>query len=1045
MWISDKAIERPITTIAAMLTLVIFGVVALLVLEVNEFPEVEPPVVSVSIPYPGASPQSVERDLVDPVEDAIAAIEGVAKLRSTSLDGFALLIVEFEFGTDLDRSTQNIRDAISQQRRDLPLEMEEPIITQFDLDMLPIVSLTLSSEKHTVEELSAMADPKITGDLQGITGVAEVQLRGDVEPAMKVDLDPHAMESVGATAAQVIGALRSANLAAPVGRVNSEFEERTIRLQARLEAARNFSEVVVAREGTSVHRLGALATVHAGHEEARSLAYYNDEKAVGIDIIKTTGASTTTVSDAVLARVERLRPTLPSGVELQVVRNSGTDVQDSVRSVQMTLLEGAILTIIVVFLFLNSWRSTAITALALPVSVLASFIAVWAFGFSLNTMSLLGLSLAIGLLIDDAIVVRENIVRHMEMGKDEYIAARDGTAEIGPAVAAITMAIIVVFVPIAFMGGLSAQWLGPMALTIAAAVFVSLFVSFSLDPMLSAYWKDPEIRQGKRKWLGHKIERFNAWLDGQTKGYQRLVGWALGHRLIIVIITAVSFGAALALPATGMVGVSFFPTLNTSNFTISILTPAGSSLEYTRLKVLEAAKIARHQESVEYTYTTIGGEGDTVDEATIFVKLAPKSERSITQSEVAKRTRDAIDHLVGVDASISSGGPGGPGKELQIQLIGPDIEELNRIAEQAKERVSTVAGAVDVSLSTRGRRPEYQVDIDRDLAATLGLSVGQVAEALRPAFAGVDAGDWVDAGGQTRNVRVRYAPQFRANEGDLSAMPLLVAGAPGEAARIISLGEVARTRQFDGPGRIEHLDRDRIVTVEANTQDRPMSAVVQDIEAKMAEIDFPEGYSYQQGGNVEDQRDVFRRMLIALAVGVLMMYLLLVVQFSSFVEPLPILISLPLSLIGVMVALVLTGTTLNLMSMIGVVLLMGIVAKNAILLVDFAKWSQKEGMDIEESIIEAGGVRLRPILMTSVAIIAGMLPVAIGGGEGGEFRAPLGIAVIGGVITSTILTLLVIPTFYDIVVRTRMWLASRLGKGEDDIEAPGDIADEGSH
>lgn len=585
MWISDNAIKRPVTTIAAMLTLVIFGIVALLVLEVNEYPEVNPPVVSVSIPYPGASPQSVERDLVDPVEDAIAAIEGVDKLRSTSLDGYALIVVEFNFGTDLDLGSQKIRDAISQERRDLPDEMEEPVITQFDIDTLPIVSLTLASNKYSVEELSELADPEITGDLQGITGVAEVQLRGDVEPAMRVDLHPNKMQSVGTTASQIISALQAANLAAPVGRVNSDYEERTIRLQARLEAAQRFSEVIVARDGTSVRRLGEVATVHAGHEEARSLAFYNDQKAVGIDVVKTIGASTTTVSDAVLERVKTLRPTLPEGVELQVVRNSGTDVEESVKSVQETLIEGIILTILVVFLFLNSWRSTVITAMALPVSMLASFIAVWAFGFSLNTMSLLGLSLAIGLLIDDAIVVRENIVRHMEMGKDEYIAARVGTAEIGPAVAAITMSIVVVFVPIAFMGGLAAQWLGPMALTIAAAVLVSLFVAFSLDPMLSAYWEDPAIKSGDRHWLGHKIERFNAWLDRRTSGYRSLVGWAVGHRIIIVLIALLSFGGALALPATGMVGVSFFPTLNTSDFTISLLTPPGSSLEYTRLKV----------------------------------------------------------------------------------------------------------------------------------------------------------------------------------------------------------------------------------------------------------------------------------------------------------------------------------------------------------------------------------------------------------------------------------------------------------------------------
>lgn len=1019
MWLSDFAIKRPIITITAMLTLVIFGVVALVVLEVNEFPEVDPPVVSVSIPYPGAAPQSVERELVDPVEDAIAAISGVDKIRSTSMDSFALIIVEFDFGTDIDRGTQKIRDAISQQRRELPDEMEEPIIEQFDLDMLPIVSLTLSSERFSSSELTEIADPRLTGALQGISGVAQVQLQGAVDPAMQVDLRPEAMEAHRVSVDQVIGALQMANLAAPVGRVSETFEERTIRLQARPRDAREFGEVVLAPGSAGFLRLRDVADVQRGSEEVRSLAFYNEEHAVGIDVIKTVSASTTTVSDAVLERVEEIRPTLPEGVNLRVVRNSGVDVKESVSSVQRTLFEGALLTILVVFIFLNSWRSTVITGLALPVSVLASFIAVWAFGFSLNTMSLLGLSLAIGLLIDDAIVVRENIVRHMEHGKDEYQAAREGTAEIGLAVAAITASIIMVFVPIAFMGGLAGQWLAPLALTIAAAVLVSLFVSFSLDPMLSAYWPDPEIHEEKSGWLGRKIEAFNGWLDRQTQGYRRMVGWALGHRFLMILLTAAAFIGALLLPMTGLVGTSFFPETDTSNFTISLLTPPGSSIEYTRDKTLLAARMTREDPAVEYTYTTVGGQGDAVDEATIFVQLAPRNERDLSQSAVMDRVREQIARVVGLEVAISGGGPGGPGKEIQVQLRGPDTEELNALASEVIKEVRAIPGAVDVALSTRGRRPEFEVQIDRDFAATLGLTVGQVAQAMRPAFAGVDVGDWVDPLGETRDVWVRYAPLKRARQSDLEQMPLVLPGAADAPPAVIALGELARVQPAQGPARIDHIDRDRVISVEANTAHRPMGAVVSEIDRALAEIHFPEGYHYQQGANVEAQQEVFGHMILALLVGVVLMYLVLVVQFSSFVDPIPIMISLPLSLIGVMLGLLLTGTTLNLMSMIGVVLLMGIVAKNAILLIDFAIWSQEAGMSLKDSIIEAGGVRLRPILMTSVAIIAGMLPVALGGGEGGGFRAPLGIAVIGGVITSTILTLLVIPTLYEISAQLR--------------------------
>lgn len=1010
MWISDFSIKNPIVTIVLMLGLVIFGIGALNLLDTDEFPEVNPPVVSVSVLYPGASPETVEREVVTPIEDAIAGISGVTRMNSSSLDSFGTIIIEFDFDKDLQQATQDIRDKVSEIRADLPPEMEEPVLTRFDPNDFPIISLTLSSDTLDAAALTAIADPTIVGELQSVSGVASVDVVGGVYPELTVELLPAALEASGVSVGQVVQALQTANLAAPVGRVTGLREERTIRLQGRLDDAPDFASITVASAGGQLVRLGEVAQVRAGEEEIRSVALFNGKQAVGIDIVKATNGSTTAVSALVGAKIAELEKNLPASVDLEVVRDSGVTVEASVRDVQKTLIEGALLTVLVVWVFLKSWRSTVITGLALPVSLLAAFIMVLAFGFTLNTMSLLGLSLAVGILVDDAIVVRENIVRHMEMGKDHFQAAKDGTAEIGLAVAATTFSIVVVFVPVAFMGGVSEQWLGPMALTIASSVLVSLLVSFSLDPMLSAYWPDPQIHaDGRRGFVMRLLDRFDVWLAARTENYKRIIRWALGHRLLTSFIATASFVGALAMPATGMVGSSFFPIEDRSEFILNMQLPPGASLEYTRAKVEQAVGLAAAHPEVRYTYATVGGQGGTVDEASIYVKLSPKHDREIHQDTLAGMITDEVDHLAGVSASV--GNSFGNFKMIQIQFRGKDVQELARVTDALVAEVAKVPGAVDVGLSTRGQKPEISVVLDRDVAASLGVTVGQVAQALRPAFAGIDVGDWVDPTGKTRDVTVRFDPASRERVENLETVPLMVMGPQGP--RAVPLGQIADITTGLGPATIQHLDRERVINVEANVRGVPLSEVVAGIEGKIKEGNIPPGVTWNQGGDVETQNEVFTRTLTALGVAVLMMYFILVVQFGSFLEPVPIMMSLPLSLIGVMGALYLTGSTLNLMSMIGITLLFGIVAKNAILLVDFAKWAEEKGMPRKEAIIEAGGTRLRPILMTSVAIVAGMLPVAIGAGEGADFRAPLGRAVIGGVITSTVLTLLVIPTLYD--------------------------------
>ena len=1022
MFISDFAIKRPIITIVSMVALVVFGIFSLWQLETDEFPDVQQPIVNVAIPYPGASPDVVEREVLDRVEEAISGISGVDRILGSAQDGFANVTVFFLFEKDLQQASQDIRDKISGIRADLPVEMKEPILTRFDPSDQPIVQLSLNSTVLDAPALTRVADPGITRVLRGIPGVAEATVLGGVERELTVELRPAAMEAAGVSVAQIVGALQSQNLAAPVGRLAGTLDERSIRLKGKIERPEDFLQIVVAERGGRAIRLGEVAAAFDGTAEPRTAALFNGRDAVGIMVKKAKGYSTTQVSEKVLAAVEEVRTSLPSGTTLDVVQNAGERVEASVKNVQSALVEGAILTVLVVFVFLNSWRSTVITGLALPISVLASFIAVWAFGFTLNTMSLLGLSLAIGILIDDAIVVRENIVRHVQMGKDHFRASHEGTDEIGMAVTATTFSIVAVFVPIAFMYGVSGQWFKPFALTIACAVLVSLFVSFSLDPMLSAYWPDPEIESNEhRNWISRKLVVFNDWFDRQTLNYTKVIGWALDHRLAMILLASGTMVGALWLQTT-FGGFGFVPISDRSELTIQVETPPGSNLEYTRIKAEEAARLARAYPEVRYTFTTIGSSAGmdpsealgAVDLATVYIRMTPKATRSISQDDFGARLRDDVKQIGGATLAVFTSGFGGARKQIQLELRGNDARELQSAADEVLEIVRAVPGAVDVGLSTKGQKPELEITLDRALAGSMGVTVGQVAQSLRPAFAGVDAGDWVDPAGENRKVRVRLAAESRTRISDIERLPISVGGMGGPA-RMMPLGQLATITAGVGPAVISHLDRDNVIVVQANVSGRSVGEVSQEIAAALDRAALPASVRAEFGGEVKDQADVFGDILAALFIALLLMYLILVMQFGSFLEPIAILISLPLSLIGVVLALLITKDTLNIMSMIGVILLMGIVAKNAILLIDFAKWGKEQGLDRRTAIIEAGRVRLRPILMTTFALCAGMVPVALGVGEGADFRAPLGRAVIGGVLTSTVLTLLVIPTIYEIM------------------------------
>ena len=925
MIISDFAIKRPLITIVSMVALVIFGLFALFKLKTDEFPEVAPPFLTVGIVYPGASPEVVESEVLKPVEEQISSITEVKRVTGKAYDGYAMVMIEFFFGKDLNVASQETRDAISTIRSDLPVEMKEPIVQKFNNTDRPIVSVAISSTTLSPADLTRLADPGITRELRAIAGVADVQIFGKVERELTVEVDPHKLQAANVSVAQVVEALQAQNLAAPVGRVNGTLDERAIRLRGRLDNPAEFDNlVVVDRNGTLV-RLGQVATIKDATEEPRTLALFNDKEAIGIDIKKSNGYSTTDVALKVRERLDQIEPTLPKGTKIDLVKDSGTRVDHAVANVEESLVLGAILTVLVVFLFLNSWRSTVITGLALPVSVLASFIAVWALGFKLETMSLLGLSLAIGILIDDAIVVRENIVRHVEMGKDHFTAAHDGTDEIGLAVAATTFSILAVFVPIGFMPGIGGQWFKPFALTMACSVAVSLFVSFSLDPMLSAYWPDPHKPEHERGWLTRQIDKFNHWFNRQAEQYKHVIAWALDHRAAMMTMATLTFFASFFLPSRGLsglgaamigiaiivfaltrkklnwavrgvgvvlglivfvvlpmkvpavrtVGTAFFPEDDRAEFIMALETPPGSNLEYTRLKAQEAANIARSHKEVTYTYTTLGNSATGgVDEGNIYVRTVQKSDRKVSIEQLAEEIRHETAKMSGATISVFTSDFNAGFKSIQLQLRGQDVNALAQAADMVKAGVEKIPGAVDIGLSTKGQKPELEIDLNRGVAGSMGLTVGQVAQSLRPAFAGVDAGYWIDPSGKSRKVTVRLTPEARERSSDLVQLPMVVNG-PNGTPEMMPLGQVATIKQGLGPAIIDHLNRDPVVTVELNTSGRAAGDVTADIQKMLDHMQFPAGVHYTIGGDAESQAEVFGQIFSALGVAILLMYLIL--------------------------------------------------------------------------------------------------------------------------------------------------------------------------
>jgi HAE1 family hydrophobic/amphiphilic exporter-1 len=1040
MFLSDVSIKRPVFATMMMVALVVLGIVSFNRLAIDEYPDITYPIVVVQSSYPGASPEVMERDVSRPIEEALNTVQGLKELTSSSLNGSSLVRAQFNLDVDVMAAQQDVQAKVARIRRGLPPEMEEPIILRFDPNERPIMSIAMQSSERPMRELTSIAEQVISPRLQAVTGVGGINLAGTEVRQIRVELNPDAMRSYGISVPQVTAALREENQEVPAGRVTRGETEDLIRITGRIVEPAAFANIAIAvRNGVPV-RLGDVATIVDGAADKRSAAMLGDEgsdtdkPALALDILKIAGSNTVAVADSVRAATVLLERQLPSDVRLRVIRDDSQKIREGLADVELTIVLGAVLTVMIIYLFLNSWRSTIITGLTLPVSIISAFFIMWVFGFTVNTMTLLALSLAIGLLIDDAIVVRENIVRHVHMGKDHVRAAKEGTDEIGLAVFSTSLAVIAVFIPVAFMGGMIGRIFFQFGVTVAFAVLVSLFVSFTLDPMLSSIWPDPdhENAEGSTARM-NPIRRaglaFDRWFERTADKYPAKLDWALKHRAVVLAAAVGSIVAAGAIYP--FLGFTWLPDVDTGEFNVSLRTPPGSSLDYTVAKAQEVSRFLRRQREVDFTYSTIGGGfRGTTNSGSIYVKLVPRHERDRNMFEIQDALRLQLRSLTGVRPSITGSRSifGGFGQPIVVNVQGPEETRLKVAANQVLEKIRDTPGTAEPNSSDDGQIPQLDVNVDRQQAWAAGLGIADIANTLQPVFAGQRATRWEDPMGYSHDVVVVFPDSLRTSAANISELmvPGAIDPATGRAA-MVPLSQVAEIKTNLAPQQINRRSLERQVSISAGVlPGYSMGAVAAQVQAGIDSIGLPVGYRTVFGGDVQNLNETTGYVLAALGLAVVFIYLILASLFGSFFQPLAIMLALPLSFIGVALALLVTKGSINVMTMIGIIMLMGLVTKNGILLLDFSNQQREKGIDRHESMLQAGRIRLRPIIMTTVAMIFGMLPLALAFGEGAEQRAPMARAVIGGLITSTLLTLLVVPVMSTVLEDSVTWVRTQV-------------------
>ena len=1008
MFLSDVSIKQPVLATMLSVSLVALGLYSYRRLSIDLMPDVEIPVLTVQTLYPGAAPATVEREVTKRIEEALNTIPGVRHLTSTSTEGLSVIMAEFRLGTNIHTAQQDAQAKINAIRIDFPQDMKEPVIQRIDLNAMPVISVAVESPTADIRALSSLAEKIIKRRLETVPGVGQVNLVGLARREIQILVDHNRLKAYGLSFAQVAGALQRENQDVPAGKLEQDREEPLLRVSGKFRSVDEFETLIVAMRGGAPIYLPQVARIVDGVEERRSAALIDGKAGLALDVVKQSGANTVQVADGISQVVGQLNRELPPHIRLRSVVDRSIFIRDSVEDVKTTLLLGGILTVMIVFLFLNSWRSTVITGTALPVSVISSFIVMNALGFTLNILTLMGLSLAIGLLIDDAIVVRENIVRHMHAGADHYTAAREATAEIGLAVMATTFTIIAVFVPVAFMGGIIGRFFYQFGITVGFAVLVSLYVSFTLDPMLSSRWYDPAADpRVPRSWLGRGLGKLNDLVDRLRSVVAAALGWSLAHRWAVALIGVAAVASSFFL--FGRLGSAFMPNADPGQLQVSYRAQPGISLDGSIQIGRLLDQEIRHNPAVDYTYATIGGSGNQpVNQGAIFVRLKERGTRphySVIKSELRQSLRrfHGLRTAVGEAEEHSESA-----KPIQISVRGVDLARMRALSERLMREMRQVPGATDVDTSEEEPRPEVRVAVNRRAAGDLGLDLGTVALTLRGLVAGEVVSQFEDPDGDSFDVRLRVEPSSRTHRSDLLELDLPAHG--GQA--LVPLSQVASLETAGAPSLIRRFDLMREVRIGANTEGRSLGEVIGDIQARAARLELPTGYRIDYTGEWEQLMETFGYVGEALLLAVILIYAILASQFRSFIHPLAIMLSLPLSLVGVAGMLYLVRDTLNIMSLIGLILLMGLVTKNAILLVDFTNVQRRAGVGRREALITAARVRLRPILMTTLAMIFGMLPLAFEWGAGAEWRGPMARAVIGGLITSTLLTLLVVPVVY---------------------------------
>ncbi|MCA0245775.1 MAG: efflux RND transporter permease subunit [Proteobacteria bacterium] len=1029
MKLTQIAVDNPVFATMMMVALLVMGLFSYRQLGIDQFPNVDFPVVVVTTDYPGASPETVETEISRKIEESVNAIAGIKSLYSRSLEGKSFVIAEFELSVPSAVAMQDVREKVQQVRAGFRPEIKEPLIQRFNPDDQPIVSIAVRSDIRSVRDLTTLADQLIIKRLQTVRDVGRATIAGGVKRQINIELDPGRMHALRVGVNDIMRAVKDENQNFPAGNVQRGNDDRLVEVTGRMAEPGEFADLIVARRGPAPVYLRQVANVVDGQQELENVATLNGERALAIDIVKTQGSNTIEVARGVRRAIADLQSSLPPDVKLEIVRDSSRGIQNSVSNVQQTMVEGGLLTIAIVFLFLHSWRSTVITGLALPISVFGSFMVMAAFGFTLNVLTLMALSLAIGILIDDAIVVRENIMRHIGFGKTHRQAAIDGTNEIGLAVLATTFCIVAVFLPVAFMGGIIGRFFFQFGVMVSAAVLISLFVSFTLDPMLSSVWYDPQAHGN-----GRFARIVNGAQDHANRFYRGVLGWSLRWPKTTLLIALATFLGSFALPK--YIGFEFVPQADLGEQVISIETPVGSSLEYTEAKLRQVDAALREFPEIEYTYGAVNtGYANGKNQGSLYLKLKPLKERKRSPSQLAQPIRERLAQIPGILVSINI--PGGPGggvqKDLQLSLQGPDTAVLDQLSQAVMKRAAAIPGVVDLDRNLKAAKPVLSVRLRRDAASDLGLGSAAVAQSLRALFAGDETSLWRAPDGENYLVMVRLPLDDRTGIADLQRIWFTAGTEPNGLPRMVHIAQIADVVNDVGASQINRRDLNREVWITANVFGRSTGEASADLQKILADTPLPPGYRFVFGGSTKDMAESAAYAGQALLLAVILIYLILASQFGSFLQPIAIMMSLPMSLIGVFLGLLIAGTTLNIFSAIGFIMLMGLVTKNAILLVDFFNQARARGAPVDEALLEAGTIRLRPILMTTLAMVFGMMPLALGLGEGATQRAPMAHAVIGGLISSTLLTLVVVPVVLVYIDRLGLWATRRFSRSADEM------------